>query len=451
MTDTTEAEAFLAAHPDTRHLDAFLIDLNGHAFGKRYPVEDLINVATRGSSICAAMQTTDVTGEAWDTMGLGFSDGDPDAATVMVPGTLAPVPWAPSPRAQCLMRFVRPTDGGPVWWEPRLILEGVVERLAADGLRPVVAVEIEFHLIDAERTGEGAPQLPRSPLNGQRRPAGEVFRMSTLDEFGPVIDAIEANCRAQGLPVTTLAKEFGPGQYEVNLAHIDDPVTAADHAALLRRAVVATARAQGYDATFMSKPFAGQAGNGLQINLSIQDEAGRNIFDPDYEGGASCLGHAVAGMQALFAESMLIFAPSFHAFRRVEPNQFTPVTRDWGEDNRSVAFRLPFSDPANRRIEHRIAGAEANPYLVMAAVLAAAHHGLSQGLTPTPIGTGNVGEEADPGLPLTFWDAMAQFKAGAVLPDYFGGRYIEAYAHAKQSEFDSFMSAPSPREFAWYL
>ncbi|MEM9043190.1 MAG: glutamine synthetase family protein [Pseudomonadota bacterium] len=451
MTTQTEAEAFLAAHPGTTHLDAFLIDLNGHAFGKRYPVEDLPIVASSGSSMCAAMQTTDVTGEAWDTMGLGFSDGDPDAPTIMVPGTLAPVPWAPTPRAQCMMRFVRPTDGGVVWWEPRLILEQVVDRLVADGLYPVTAIEIEFHLIDRQRSDNGAPQIPCSPVTGQRREAGEVFRMSTLEEFSPVIDKIEAACRAQGLPVTTLAKEFGPGQYEVNLAHLDDPVKAADHAALMRRAVIATARAEGYDATFMSKPFPGQAGNGLQINMSLQDPDGANIFDPTREGAKANLAHAIAGMQALFAQSLSIFAPSFHAFRRFEPNQFTPVTADWGEDNRSVAFRLPSSDAANRRIEHRIAGADANPYLVMAAVLAAAHHGISRKLDPTPIGEGNVGEEADPDLPLSFWDAMARFKSGAVLKDYFGERYVEAYAHAKQSEFDAFFGEVSSREYAWYL
>ncbi|MEM7176070.1 MAG: glutamine synthetase family protein [Pseudomonadota bacterium] len=448
---TSEAETFLAAHPGIRHLDAFLIDLNGHAFGKRYPAAEIASVAAKGSSICAAMQTTDVTGEAWDTMGLGFSDGDPDDATEMVPGTLAPIPWAPEPRAQCLMRFLRPRDGGTVWWEPRLILENVLARFAADKLTPVTAIELEFHLIDAVRAKDGAPQAPRSPVTGRRSEMGEVFRLSTMEEFGSVIDAIEANCRDQRLPVTTLAKEFGPGQYEINLAHQADAVAAADHAALMRRAVIGTARAHGFDATFASKPFADQAGNGLQVNLSILDEAGVNIFDESRAGGAGRMGHAIAGMRALFAESMLVFAPSIHAYRRFEPNQFTPVTLDWGGDNRSVAFRVPGSEPANRRVEHRPAGADSNPYLVMAAVLAAAHHGLQACLDPGQQGSGNVGEQADPALPLTFWHAMDAFTAGTVLKDYFSARYIEAYAHAKQSEFDAFMSATSPREYAWYL
>jgi len=233
--------------------------------------------------------------------------------------------------------------------------------------------------------------------------------------------------------------------------NVGDPVRAADHAALLRRAVVATARAQGFDASFMSKPYAQESGSGLQINLSIADASGANIFDPTRADGDARLGHAIAGMQALLPESLALFAPNFHAFRRFEPNQFTPVTLDWGENNRSVAFRVPASDPANRRIEHRAGGGEANPYLVMAAVLAAAHHGLSAGLEPAGMGTGNVGEEADPDLPLTLWSALERFRQASVLPDYLGAQYIEAYAHVKQSEFDAFLAEILPREQAWYL
>jgi glutamine synthetase len=449
--ESGEAEAFLKQHPDTRHLDAVLIDLSGNAFGKRFPATDIPKVFAGGTSICAAMQLTDIQGGCWDTFGLGFSDGDPDAPCRPIPGTLAPIPWSPEPRAQCLMQFDTPAQGGSVWYEPRTILSSVVARFEALELKPVTAVEIEFFLIDAERTETGAPQPPRSSVTGQRVQSGNVFGMASLEAFGPVIDAIESACKAQYLPVTTISKEFGPGQFEINLAHLADPVRAADHAALLRRAVVATARAKGYDATFMSKPYATESGSGMQINLSFVDQSGRNIFDQTQPGGDSRLGNAIAGMQALLAQSMSILAPNFSAFRRFEPNQFTPVTRDWGENNRSVAFRVPASDSANRRIEHRAAGADANPYLVMAVVLAAAHHGLTAGLEPTAIGTGNMGEEADPDLPLTLWTALDRFKRADLLSEYLGARYVEAYAHVKQSEFDAFVAEILPREHAWYL
>lgn len=446
-----EAETFLGKYPGTRHLDAFLIDLSGNAFGKRYPAEELVSVVGEGSTMCAAMQLTDVQGISWDTLGKGFSDGDPDAPIRAVPGTLAPIPWAPEPRAQVLMTFDGPEDGGDVWWEPRTILRQVAARFTELSLTPVTAVELEFYLIDRERGDNGAPQPPRSPATGARSEAGNVFAMRSLEEFGPVIDAIEAACRAQNIPVTTISKEYGPGQYEINLKHLSDPVAACDHAAMMRRAVIGCARAQGFDATFMSKPYTPESGSGLQINLSLTDPNGRNIFDPKRADGEVKLGHAIAGMQALYAESLAIFAPNLNAYRRFEPNQFTPVTLDWGENNRSVAFRIPRADGDNKRIEHRAAGAEANPYLVMAAVLAAAHHGLSKELKPTGIGDGNVGEEHDPAIPATLWGALDAMAAGTVLPGYLGRAYIDGYIDVKRNEFDSFLSEILPREYAWYL
>lgn len=446
-----ELRAFLDQRPETLALDAFLIDLSGNAFGKRFPVADAAGLYDHGTTMCAAMQLTDTQGGCWDTLGLGFSDGDPDAPCRPVPGTLAPVPWSSEARAQCLMRFDTPEEGGMVWYEPRRLLEQVVARFSELGLTPVVAVELEFYLIDRERDENGGPQPPASPVTGERSWAGNVLGMAALDAFAPVLDAIVAACRAQDLPVTTVSKEYGPGQYEINLAHHADPVGAADQAALLRRAVVSAARAAGFDATFMSKPYRAESGSGLQINLSLVDESGANIFDPRRPDGEARFGAAVAGMQKLLPESMALFAPNFHAFRRFEPDQFTPVTLDWGENNRSVAFRAPSADPENRRIEHRAAGAEANPYLAMAATLAAAHHGLAQGLTPTEKGTGNVGEAVDPTLPLTLWSALERLAGAETLPDYLGARYLEAYAHVKQSEFDAFMADILPREHAWYL
>ena len=446
-----EVKKFLKAYPDTQHVDALLLELSGNMYGKRCPIDDLDKLFSDGIRICAAMHLMDVQGVCWDTKGFGFSDGDPDHLCQVVEGSLALVPWADSPRAQCLMRFVDTGEGDATEYEPRRVLENVIARFTDIGLTPVAAIELEFYLLDQERTMDGAPQPPCSLVSGQREVAGNVMNMASLDAFGPVIDTIEANCRLQGLPVSTLSKEYGPGQFEINLRHQADAVAAADHAALLRRAVVGTARSLGFDATFMSKPFMPEAGSGLQINLSFIDGDGRNVLDADHEGGAALMGNAIAGMQAAYAESLAIFAPNLHAYRRFEPNQFTPVTLDWGDNNRSVAFRVPASTGADARIEHRAAGAEANPYLAMAAVLAAAHHGIDNKLEPTAIGVGNMGEHRDVSLPTTLWEALHRFQSGTILRDYLGGDYLEAYAHVKQSEFDSFMSEILPREYQWYL
>ncbi|MBI1386271.1 MAG: glutamine synthetase [Rhizobiales bacterium] len=446
-----EARAFLAAHPEVTHIDTFIIELCGRAIGKRMPRADLVGFFEKGSALCAATYLLDVRGNTADPLGHGFSDGDPDADAWPVAGTLRPVPWAGPARAQCMMRLTEPGTRRPVWFEPQHILERVVARFDELGLQPVVAVELEFFLIDPRRDEAGAPLLPVSPRTGQRVSTGSVYGIDVLDEFAAPLAAIEAAARAQAIPVTSMISEYGAGQFEINLAHVADPLGACDHAALLRRAVTEAARATGFDATFMSKPFLDQSGSGLQIHLSVIDADGRNIFDPSRPDGNRRLASAIAGMQATLAEGMAIFAPNLNAFRRFAPNQFTPVTRDWGENNRSMAFRIPTSDGANRRIEHRAGGADANPYLVMAAVLAGVHHGLANNLEPTPQATGNAGAVADPTLPLTLWSALDAFERSVVLAEYLGSRYIEAYATVKRAEFASFMADIHPREWQWYL
>jgi glutamine synthetase len=236
--------------------------------------------------------------------------------------------------------------------------------------------------------------------------AGRVLSLAKLEEYQPIITAIEAACRTQAIPSSTVISEYGAAQFEVNLEHRDDPVRAADDALLLRRVVQSVARQFGLHATFMSKPFPDQAGSGLHIHASILDAAGENLFDDRRADGGAMIAHAAAGLQATMAEAMAIFAPNINVYRRFRANNFTPVTRDWAENNRSAAFRIPPASGSARRLEHRISGAEANPYLVIAAVLAGMHHGIEARLDPGPQATGNAGEAVDETLPLTLWDAL---------------------------------------------
>ena len=248
-----------------------------------------------------------------------------------------------------------------------------------------------------------------------------------------------------------MISEYGAGQFEVNLQHQDDVLRACDHAALLRRAVVGVSRSLGYNASFMSKPFADQSGNGMHVHVSLIDEDGNNVFQADTEEGDRLLAQAVAGLQATMAEAMAIFAPNLNVYRRFKPDEFVPVTTDWGDNNRSVAFRIPPSDAANRRIEHRVSGAEANPYLVVAAILAGLHHGLAQKLDPGDKHNGNAGAEVDQNLPLSLWQALESIRNATVLPNYLGAEYLQIYADVKRAEFDAFMDGILLREYEWYL
>lgn len=450
-TAPTEAQAFLAAHPHVEYLDAFVIDLCGRAIGKRFPREQIEKLYKNGSQFCASSYLLDVNGNSADPMGYGFSDGDPDADIWPVPGTLQPAPWGAQKGAQCLLRMNQAGTDTPVWFEPREVLRTVTAKLAELNLRPVIAMELEFYLIDKARTDEGAPQPPLHPRTGRRSWAGNVYGLDELEDYDDLLTTITQVCTAQSIPASTAISEYGAGQFEINLEHVDDPLKAADDAALLRRAILMAAREVGYDATFLSKPYADLAGSGMHIHVSLVDDTGANVFDPARGDGDGKLGAAIAGLQVTMAEAMGFFAPNINAFRRFVPDQFTPVTTDWGENNRSMAFRIPASDGANRRVEHRVAGADANPYLALAAVLAGMCHGLANGLMPTEKASGNAGAAMDPTLPVRPWSALDRLENAVNLKEYLGEDFLKVYAAVKTAELEEFLSVTTPREFEWYL
>ena len=451
MTSAQELATYLARYPETRFVDALLFDLCGTAIGKRLPVREADKLWSSGVAFCAGITTLDALGTCWDVNGIGFSDGDPDATSFPVPGTLVPVPWAEVPTAQVLIAPAPPTEGAHWWFDPRAILAGVVARFAPLGLRPVVAAELEFYLVDPRRddTGRVSPARPARP--GRAPDAPRVLAFDKLDEWAGILAEIDGACLAQGVPAGAATAEYGASQFEVNLAHVDDPVLACDHALLLRRIVKGVAARHDLAATFMSKPFGDQSGSGLHIHASLIDPVGHNVFDETTAAGDRLLGHAVAGLQATTPDAMALFAPNLNAYRRFAPNQFVPVNTTWGFNNRSVSFRVPLGGGKARRIEHRVAGADANPYLVMAAMLAGVHHGLVNQLTPTPPSTGNAGEEADPKMPLRLWTALDRLEASTLMADYLGADYPAAYAAIKRSEFEAFMADVLPREHDWYL
>ncbi|HEY3936214.1 MAG TPA: hypothetical protein VGL97_02195, partial [Bryobacteraceae bacterium] len=192
-------------------------------------------------------------------------------------------------------------------------------------------------------------------------------------------------------------------------------------------------------------------GNGLHIHLSMLDRDGRNVFAGSDEAGSQSLRHAIGGMQALMPESMALFAPSRNSYRRLQPGMFAPVNRSWGVNNRSVGMRIPAGPDESRRIEHRAAGADANPYLALAAVLAAAHHGLLNKLDPGAPAKGNVSKEPDPALPFTIDDALGKLAKADLLAAYLGDETLTLYRETKRIETDRLRRIIPPAEYDWYL
>lgn len=446
-----EAEAFLATHPRIEHLDALFVDINGIMRGKRYPRAEIVHLYEKGMLMPFSAMVVDATGNTSDAGGIGFSDGDPDGMMYPVPNTLTPVPWAHEPTAQCIVSFDE-NNGGKEMLEPRNILEKIDNQLRADGLNAVCALELEFYLIDPQRTPDGRPQPPISPATGEREISTQVYGMEELEDYSAVLSDIEKTCHAQGVPAYTASAEYAAGQFEVNLKHTASAVVAADHAALLCRVVRNVALEHGFRATFMAKPFLDQAGNGLHIHVSVVDGNGKNMFDDgDAMTANPVLRHAIGGLQEALFESMAVFAPCVNAYRRFMPNIYVPMGRTWGINNRSLAFRIPLGDGPGRRVEHRVAGADANPYLALAAVLAGVHYGIKNKIDPGEPAIGNAGAEPDENFPRTIEDGLTAFEEGKIVPKYFGEWYSEIYRLTKVAEVTSFRCYISKREYDWYL
>ena len=446
-----EIKQFQTNNPDVKEVDLLLLDLPGNFYGKRYAIETLEKLATDGLKFPRGMPLMSTIGEAIDALGHGLADGDPDAEIELIPGTLQPVSWESEPRGQVMVRYVSGNENSPCW-EPRTCLMNVLDRFKADGVTPVVAYELEFYLFDKQRTDEGLVQPPLGQRTGKRDNFA-VLGMERVSDFGECLSDIKRTCLEQGICIGPISAEVGLGQYEINLPHYSDVLLAADHCAMFKRIVRGVASNHGFEASFMAKPYLDHAGNGLHLHTSFYDSDGKNIFNDvsnnNSDASSETLLHAIAGLLDLMPASLSFLAPNINAFRRLKPNNNVPVSPSWGYENRSVAVRVPDSDAKNRRIEYRLAGADANPYLALAVMLAGIHHGIQQKLIPGEP-TVNLATEAF-GLPTDLLEALRLTESSDVLKDYLGEDFIPVYCAQKRSEVASFEAAISAREYEWYL
>jgi glutamine synthetase len=451
MKDTpafAEPESFLAKHPAIRHVDALCIDICGKPRGKRYPVDKLKSLWDEGLQMPQSHFLLDVNGDCSNPVGRGYTDGDPDTTLFPVPGRLSLVPWAGETLAQVIVSERAASEGFVV--DPRQILARSVAKLDQLGLTPVMAVELEFYLLDRERDGQGLPQRARLP-GGQRLETTATNSVDELEALGPFLRELEDFCRIQGIPASVVTSEMGASQFEINLQHVTSPLDAADHAVLLRRAVRAAAERHGFGASFMSKPYVNASGNGMHIHMSITDGSSTNLFDDGTEAGSAVLRHAIGGLQQAMPDSLAFFAPSVNAFRRFGPMQFVPLNRYWGYNNRAVAFRVPAGPASARRIEHRVAGADANPHLVLAAILAGLHHGIATKADPGKPRQGSVADDGDSSLRFDLAAAIGMLEQSELLGRYIDPAYLKAYAAVKRNERASFLDFIAGREYDWYL
>ena len=445
-----DAQAFLDAHPEVQFFEIVYTGLSGVPRGKRLRRHELIPLYEQGRFLPSSMLTTDITGQ--DVDAFIWDGGDDDKIGRPIPKRLTLAPWLGSDIAQVAVS-VYETDGTPSPLDPRHVLQGVIDKFTADGLVPVVACELEYYLVDPDRSQGLKPA--RFPMTGKRPTQHDQYSLVEMEEAAPFLRDLWGACDALGVPLEGAISEYGPGQLELTLKHHPDAMRAADDAVLYKRACKGVAMKHGVEATFMAKPFAEFPGSGMHMHVSVNDKAGKNIFASDALDGSPELKHAIGGMKALIGDSMAILAPNANSYRRFRANSYAPTATAWGVNNRTVSFRIPVGAPHTRHIEHRVAGADAHPSLAVAALLAAVHHGLSNKIDPGPAISGDgykaAGGENAERIPTNWFAALERFAQSEGLQRYFGERFVRTYADVKRTEQDRFYGVIADVDYDWYL
>ncbi|SMO51821.1 glutamine synthetase family protein [Paracoccus laeviglucosivorans] len=421
---------WLREHPEVKTIRVAAADLNGMARGKRVPARFADKILTEGTKFPFSVLNMDIWGEDVEDSPLVFQSGDPDGLLLPTERGFMPMPWLEAPTGLLPLWMFHP-DGRPYDGDPRQALARVVERYKAAGLTPVVATELEFFLID---DSGGQLRVPPSPRSGKRRTGAETLSLRALDAFDRFFTSLYDACEAMDIPADTAISEAAPGQFEINLMHQSDPMKAADDSWLFKQLVKGLARQYGFAGSFMAKPYEEWNGSGMHMHFSILDMHGNNIFDDGGDLGTDKLRHAVAGCLNAMPGSTLLFAPHENSYDRLVPNAHAPTGIGWAYENRTSAIRIPSSGPKARRIEHRVAGGDVNPYLTVAAILGAALNGLEDGVEPPPPIQGNAYEQGLAQLPATWGEAIDTFATCPQIKRIFPAHLIENFVMTKRQE-----------------
>ena len=445
-TRTDAARGIPAPAPDGPPVTTIRVlysDLHGIARGKDVPIGEFDHVLEHGLSFCAAVMGTDLR----HTPVVGGEAGYPDLVARLDLATMVTLPWEPGVAA-CLAD-VEPAPGGPPVADPRGAVRRAVAGLADLGLAPVVGPELEFFLVERD------PSAPGGIRRRIDRPS-MVYTVGPQADPGGLVRAMTEALAQIGLEASAVSHEFMAGQYEINLRHTG-ALTAADRAFRLKAAVKDMAAQRGLVATFMGKPFNDQGGSGAHLHISLEDDDGRNALDaPDRPHGvAPVLGAFTAGLLAHAPALTALLAPTVNAYRRLRPDALAPTHANWGWDNRTTFVRVPPERGAGTRVEVRAGDGAGNPYLAIAAVLAAGADGIRRSLAPPPPVAGDAYRAAadviGTPLPRTLDEALDALEADAAIRAALGPEIVATFLAVKRAESDRHHAWVSDWDVAEYL
>jgi glutamine synthetase len=424
-------------------IECLVPDLTGVARGKILPREKFTE--DRGMRLPEAVVAMGVTGEFpeegpyYDVI----SPTDQDMHLRPDPSTVRLVPWATDPTAQ-VIHDCYDKSGQLVPFAPRSVLRRVCDLYAAKGWAPVVAPELEFYLV-ARNTDPDMPLKPPIGRSGRAETSRQAYSIDAVNEFDPLFEDVYEYCEKMGLNVDTLIHEVGAGQMEINFFH-DHPLGLADEVFLFKRTVREAALRHDMFATFMAKPIAGEPGSAMHIHQSVVDlHTGRNLFSNEDGSPSREFFWFIGGLQKYIPAAMALFAPYVNSYRRLARFTAAPINIQWGTDNRTVGIRAPLADPEARRIENRVIGADANPYVALAATMACGYLGIRQRIEPSPECKGDAYLGAFQ-LPRSLGEALALLREEKDLHEVLGESFITVYTEVKEIEYAEFMKVISPWE-----
>jgi len=442
-----EVDLFLKAYPSVAMIEALITDANGVARGKWIPRGKIQSVLENGLKLPKSALGLDVWGR--DIPELAHSNGDIDGYCMAVEDSLRPVLSQRGVDQGQLIMTMFNEDETPFMGDPRQVLASLVKQFTQKGLRPCMAAELEFSLLP----DPGHDRPLREALSGREALGGNLYALDELDRHAEMLEALREAFEIQDLPYEGIVKEAAPAQFEINMAHSDDVMALADQIIRMQRGIRTVASRYGLIASFMPKPMDDEAGNGMHVHCSLLEARGANVFNDGTEQGTELLQHAVGGCLTMMPDSMLIFAPSFNAYRRFQAGNHAPTVPTWGLDNRTTALRIPAGPPSAKRIEHRVAGADANPYLALAVVLAGILHGLENKLSPPPPIDGNAWDmEHDiDNLPSLMSVAIERFSSSETISRYLSEEFQTLFTATKLQELDEFQRRVTDFEIESYL
>lgn len=362
----------------------------------------------------------------------------PDMSTATV------VPWADDVTLQiiCDMKL---REGPDLEVAPRNVLRRVLKLYEEAGLQPIVAPELEFYLTKPN-IDPNEPIEPPIGRTGRRGASRQVYSMSAVDEYGPVIDTIYDFAEPQGLQIDTIIQEGGAGQIEINLQH-GDPLTLADQVFFFKRTIREAALKNGIFATFMAKPIRDEPGSAMHIHQSIVDKkTGKNIFSNEDGSASEAFYHFIGGSQKYLMDCVPLLAPYVNSYRRItKDGQSAPANLEWAADNRTTGLRVPQSGPEARRLENRVIGMDCNPYIAIATSLACGLLGMRNKVEPRAQAVNEVWE-TDDDLPASLGLALDLFRDSSEVQELLGPEFCKLYHDIKRAENEEYQREISPWE-----